>query len=255
MRHSMRARAFVPASDQYMGVGDQLVDGPPLTMATWFLSTDVTVNQCLMGNGDAEGGATDGYVLFAVGGVAGDPVGAFSVVANDTSVVAVSTAGFMAGMWGHAGGVWRTASSRAAFFGGANKGTNGSLATPMGMDRFEVGRYPGFGVNELAGRLFLPAVWAAALTDGEMWELGCGRWPWLVRPQSLVACWDATGRNMVGNRFGLAAVNAPGWAGAPGRMMRVERRRLALPLAGGQPMSLRGAGVPGMRQWQPRVGG
>lgn len=95
----------------------------PLTMACWFRSTDITVNQCLMSISDSDRNDVRSLRLYAADAVGGDPVHAQELGLSNTGN-ADSTAGYSANTGAHACGMFASNTDRRAFLNGGNKGTN-----------------------------------------------------------------------------------------------------------------------------------
>lgn len=132
---------FVAASSQFFdNNGQAAVIAYPFTFTTWFKANDADSNYSFVFVGDADG-ATFFSVLQARGDLGGDPLVAFSGEhGGAASKRADSTVPFIAGQWHHGAGVWTSASSRAVFLDGGNKGTNSETVDPIaGYDRTTVG--------------------------------------------------------------------------------------------------------------------
>jgi hypothetical protein len=189
------ARAFAAASSQYLIHSAAVLTAEPLTMACWFKSNDVTGNYSLMSLGT--NGALERWVLTAAGGVGGDPIRATSVNAGGGANLACdTTAGYTAGAWHHATGVFTSSTSRAAYLNGGNKGTDATSVAMTGVvDRTLVAARINTTIGAfLDGAVAEAGIWSAALTDSEVASLAKGFSPLLVRPASLVAYWPLIGR-------------------------------------------------------------
>lgn len=182
-------------SIDFDGTGDWLkitttsiLTAPPLTMACWFNSDDITVTRCLMSIDDASGGFNQ-FSLQIAGAVAGDPVRCvtqnFLTVAN-----ADTTSGYSASTWQHACGVIASSTDRRAFLNGGSKGTNATSVTdPPGMDAFSIGDLGVADTLPMAGLIAHAGLWNIALADADVALLAGGAHPLFVRPDSLVAYW------------------------------------------------------------------
>lgn len=173
-----------------------MVTAYPLTMACWFNSDSVTVQQFLMAVVQY-GGLGDYFALEACGIVTGDPVRASVYQPGVAYSPADSTAGYTAGTWYHACGVYTSATARAAFINGANKGTVATNVTPGGLSVVSIGTCyrndnPAVYTD---GRIAEAAIWGAALTDAEVAILALGVSPLLVQPANLLAYWPLVGNN------------------------------------------------------------
>lgn len=200
-----------------------MVTAYPLTMACWFNSDSVAVQQFLMAVVNWVGGAAGDYFgLEACGVVAGDPVRASVYQTGVAYSPADTTAAYTAGTWYHACGVYASATSRAAYLNGANKGTVATNVTPISLGVVSIGTAYRSDTPAVFtdGRIAEAAIWGAALTDAEVAVLAQGVSPLLVRPADLLAYWPLLGNtspeiDLVGG-FGLTlSASAPTKADHP----------------------------------------
>jgi hypothetical protein len=209
------ARLFDDASEEYLELDSAPVTAVPLSMACWAWSDDLTVDQYLMALTDKD--ATNmafGLILRAA--QAGDPIQA-STYASSLSV-ASSSAAPSASTWFHAAGVWASATSRAAYLNGGNKGTQTTSRVPTGIDRISIARTgdlsPGYYVS---GMVAEAAIWNVALSDAEVALLAAGVSPLEVARANLVAYWPLwrdEDVDVIGG-YNLADVNTPSVADHP----------------------------------------
>lgn len=187
------ARLFDDASSQRLEINLAVIAAVPLTLACWFRSNDLTVTQDLIAIADKDVD-THYFRLIADGAAVGDPVSAVAR-GGGTSAIAVTSAGYTANTWQHACAVFTSATSRAAFLDGANKGTEATNATPAGMDRTSIGRLGRLTATAyMSGEIAEAAVYSVALADAEVLMLSLGVSPLMVRPDALVAYWPLLGR-------------------------------------------------------------
>jgi hypothetical protein len=234
------ARLFDDASTQYLEVDSAPVTAYPFTLACLFNNDVANANITLLWIGDKDD-AAQYHALSLAGAVGGDPIRAVSIAA--TAGTADSSAGVAGATnaWGHACGVFTSATSRAAFFNGANKGTNTTNRTPAGLDRVSIGRLGDSTPTDYWSGLIAEAgVWDIALSDAEVallgTPIGVNTWlsPWMVRPENLVAYWRIWGRfspepDRVGG-FGVTVSGAT-VADHPKVLFPMTRRRISLPSA------------------------
>lgn len=185
------ARSFVRASQQYLEITSAAVTALPCTLACWFRSNDVTVDQMLINVIDPGPGSYHGYNLLAEGSQAGDPINARTRTGAGQAQCRTTT-GFTANTWHHACGVFASATDRRAFLNGGGKGTNSLNRDPSGMNRTSIGRTSN-NDDYMSGQVAEAAVWNAALDDVEVLALAKGASPLRVRPLSLVAYWPLWG--------------------------------------------------------------
>lgn len=153
------------------------VTAAPLTLACWAVHSAVAsgVMMSLFDTGGTDyfqlGANSSGNVL----------AGAFSggSVAN-----ASSGATYSADAWFHAAAVFASSTSRTAYIGGGNKGSNTTSKSPSSIDTLFVGirnvsaAWPGY--------LAECGVWSVALSDDEINALSHGYSPMLIRPASML---------------------------------------------------------------------
>jgi len=136
--------------------------------------------------------------------------------AAGTEGTATATTTYSANIWYHVTAIARAANDRSVFLNAAGEGTDATNTNPNDMEAIAVGAQltaVGTRTQFFSGDIFMPAIWSAALTRSEIYDIYRGKLPWFVRPQSIEACWDASGNNMVSNRHRLIAANAPAWSG------------------------------------------
>lgn len=174
------SRSFVSASSQVLSSTTVPVTVVPFSWCCWFRPTGTLANQELLWLGN--GAASNNYWTLGI-----DSTGVIRNSArNTTEHPALTTVGPSANIWQHAGGTFTSATSRAAYLNGGNKGTQTTSTTPNTTTRFSVGcLHRSVPSNFFDGQIAHVALWNVALTDGEMAALGAGLSPLGVRPQSL----------------------------------------------------------------------
>jgi hypothetical protein len=205
------ARSFDRASSEYLRVDSSPVTNTPFTMACWFYSTDITVEQGLMQLWTSVA-AGRYHSLSAAGADSGDPINVYTWL-NPASGLAQTSTGFSANTWHHACGVWASATDRRAFIDGSSKGTDTTSVDPGTLNRTNIASLDWTGPGSyLAGRLCEAAIWNIALSDAEVAVLATGAPPPLVRPDALVRYWPLvrTDQDFSGGAD-LTAFNTPTW--------------------------------------------
>jgi hypothetical protein len=180
----------------------------PITMACWFITSNITTNQGLLNICDnATGG--QGIRLNAQGAVAGDPIRILSVGTATGS--ADTTTGFTANTWTHACGVFSSATSRTVYVNGGSPGTNTTNSSGTGENRLFQGvtRAASAFSNYFSGSLAEVGVWNAALTADEVLSLARGMSPSLIRPQNLTI-YAPLVRDLIDRKSGLTITNNGG---------------------------------------------
>ena len=177
------AYLFDDASSQYIENLSAIVTGAPFSISCWFNSDDITQVQTLVDIGDKDlSSDVQHHALLIVSSQV------WALSQNVTNAQAVDTGAAMSSnVWYHAAGVWTNNESRAAFRDGGNKGTEGTLKLPSGLDCTRFGkRANAVNTQYLSGKLAEVGIWDVALTDAEIAILGRGYSPYTVCPQSLV---------------------------------------------------------------------
>jgi hypothetical protein len=125
---------------QYLLVGSAAIaTATPLTMICLFKPTDITTNNFLM----AIVRTNTAINLFAVsanGSASGDVVQA-QVWQAGTPAVAETSAGFSASVWQTLAGTYTSATGRAVYLDGGNKGTGVDNITPASLNATMIGGY------------------------------------------------------------------------------------------------------------------
>lgn len=189
------------STSNYLSYTAGVATGYPLTMACWAYRTTIAASlYSLIALNNSGSAANRNCFRLSVG--TGDGVGTavrFTAAAASTQVNVDTTTGSPANTWFHACAVGTSATSRAVFLNGANKGTTTTSITPSGINRTGVGIAFGSDVstNPMDGSGFIAeaAIWSAALTDQEVASLATGVSALQVRPQSLLAYYPIIGNN------------------------------------------------------------
>jgi hypothetical protein len=201
------ASNFVRTSSQYLTAGNSPVSDPPITMACWFKTDDVTftANYTLLGLQNTSNGhrmnlffrpQTSDLVSAAttVGAAIGEALSTSSVVANT---------------WHHVCGVFTSNSSRTVYLNGGNNSTDTFSVTPTyGPATIGIGARH----NGSSWALFAQAeiaecgIWDVALTAAEIASLADGMTCDKVRPQNL-RFYAPLVRNLQDVRGGLTITN------------------------------------------------
>lgn len=172
----------------YMRYAGAVVSAAPLTISAWAYSSVSTATKQIMvglykstatGNVDAFRMLLDASAVNAVASNA------------STSGEAFSTAGPATNTWFHAAAVFTSATSRASFLNGGNKGTDTTNITPASLDRTSIGLRDNVSGDQAfasggTGYIADVAIWNVALTDAEVLSLSKGFSPLKVRPSGLV---------------------------------------------------------------------
>jgi len=232
------ARLFDDASDQYLYNGTQ-VTGMPFTMACWFNSNDITINQSLMTMSSEDDSGWHGLWLSLAGAQVGDYIQAAAYAGAGVKLAKTST-GYSADTWHHACGIFASATDRRAYIDGGSKGTNTDSCTPLSINNTVIGTTYYFtgAINEseapFSGAIAGAAIWNVALTDAEVASLATGVSPRSVRPESLVfyaPLWRDEDEDFVGG-LSLTPVNTPTVAAHP-RVLYLALPQIGKTAAGG----------------------
>lgn len=189
------ARRFNGTSSTYLEYGGAVVATTPLTMACWFkLDKDAGDGaQPLLSIGKT---ANNSRVRLYVGAA-----GTSQVRAEIQSTVGGRTATALGNakpsVWSHGCGVWDDNTTQRAYRDGRNRvAASGGAITWDTPQLTNIGSYYFAGALEptFIGLLADAAIWNVALTDAEVYLLGQGYSPQVIRPGSLVAYWPLSGQ-------------------------------------------------------------
>lgn len=228
----MRSRYFDGASEWNLAFNGTIQSNYPTTMACWYkLGAAPSAIMTLMNLGRPGADTNYGELgISATGAVIG-------VNTISTRRTATSTAGTTStSTWNHAACVLTSATSRAAFFNGANKGTNTTSVSISGSPTyFSVGA-ASFTTTPLLrkfnGYIALPVIWNAALTDDEIAALGAGVNPLQIRPWAISDAWLHVGWLTNDQSYAstapsiLTVTGATGSTDFPEKVLWLPRRRI-----------------------------
>lgn len=196
-------------SSQYISVSTAAVTGSTITLACWFNSSSIDVNQGLINVCSASG--DQNYRLSAMGGVAGDPIRA-QTLNGASNATADTTIGYSLNTWTHACATFFGGSQRTSYINGGNSTFSGTTVTnPTGIDRMFIGvtRNGSAFTNYTTGSIAFVGIWNTQLVRNDILQLARGATPDLVRPQSLVF-YAPLIRDLVDVRNGRALTNVNG---------------------------------------------
>lgn len=137
---------------------------------------------------------------------------------SNSQALATSSAGAAAGRLVYAGAVFAANNSRTAYCDGVPGSANTTNLIQNANPAITfIGRYDNTAPNWFHGQVAYAAIWTAALTAAEMAALGSGTPPWMVRPESLAACWSWPAGDLRARdgRWLLARMGNPGWLPDP----------------------------------------
>lgn len=177
--------ASLPNTTEYLYNDGSILTGYPFTLSAWFNTT--TNNVALVGIGDPTLGDTFHEIVLNQSAViradsrAGGNIGQANI-----------TAAYTTGTWNHACCVFTSASSRAAYLNGGNKGTDSTTIGFVGSRTAIGANVDSSATGKYTGLVAQVAIWSVALDDAEVASLGRGFSPLLIRPASLVGYWPLT---------------------------------------------------------------
>lgn len=206
------SRLFDDGSSEYLRRTSSPVSSEPFTLACWFYTDTLAVDQALISVGD-EGGTR----YFAVFADSSDVIIA-TAFDGDSDVAAISTANYTTNTWHHACGVFEGSGDARVYLDGGNKGTDASLHDAITTDAFSIGATADstpFGYA--SGRIAEAAAWDISLTDAEVAILAKGYSPLFIKPENLVAYLPLIrdeDQDRVGG-YDLTPVNTPAIADHP----------------------------------------
>ena len=215
-----QARLFAAGSSQYMESSTAPVLDQPFTWSVWFrranLATDGLMSMASSTFNHKLNLLTifDGTIDFVIRAGAAPTEG----VATTTTTYSVNT-------WHHVAVVARAANDRSILLDVGGEGTDVTNVNPNDMEIVGIAEQLASTTTRaqfFSGDIFMPAIWSAALTQSEIYDVYRGKLPLLVRPQSIKGCWDASGNNLVSNLHRLVATNAPAWSTNVPRVRNVQ---------------------------------
>lgn len=182
-------RDFNGSSDTAFTVGS--VSAYPVSVSIWF-RPDAVAEMGLISLTDAD--VAGHYLLLKLDTSINDRV-AMEASDGSGSVLTNTTSDFSASSWQHAAAVFTSATDRAVYYQGGNKGTSATSRSPSGESHTTTGylRTNSTSTIFFNGHLAHSAVWNVALSDGEIAALANGWSPLSVQPQSLWAYWPLDG--------------------------------------------------------------
>jgi hypothetical protein len=163
-------------------------------MACWFVEATLGTDQVLVSIGASANDVNRHNLSLASGS---NTVVAFTA-GSGSNGSAFTTASIAANTWLHAAAVFTSATARAAYLGGGNKGVNATNLTPAGLDQVRVGVRSGAtpGTGYLDGLVAEAAIWSDALTDADIAALASRAvTPRDVRRDALVGYWPLFGQS------------------------------------------------------------
>lgn len=170
---------FDDASSEALSAVLPAAHGLPLSMAAWGFLDDSAIRHdiiSLVGSGGSQ------YCELRVrGDQAGDYLQAR--IQGTGSFNSTSAASVTFNAWQHFAGKFTTGCT--AFLNGV-KANDSSSTSINAMDGCGIGSRYGSADNYVSGRLFLPCIWAAELSDEEFLALANGWHPFLIRPESII---------------------------------------------------------------------
>ena len=159
------SRTFVIASSQYL-VGGNVKAATPFSVTALFDFTS-TVAQTLFSL--ANNTVPNQFFRLRINDTSN--VSAQSFAAASASAAATDT--ITANVWSHAGGAFRTSTSRDAYHDGANKGSNTTSSAPTGVNSSAIGRVnTSTPAGYCGGMIAEVGVYDAALSDDQLGMLG-----------------------------------------------------------------------------------
>lgn len=166
-------------SSQYLTNTSAPVSALPVTMGAWFFADSLTTNQVLMHL--TAGSADSGYTIQLRGAVAGDLIGAFTVLtavsgAQSDSLSAYTTSGWHAGV-----GVWNSTTHRLVYLDGVAGTASATSIDPGSINGIRIGaRRTATHDSFLNGRIGEAFILNIEATAGEVAQFAAG-----VRPPNI----------------------------------------------------------------------
>jgi hypothetical protein len=183
------ARLFNDAASEYLEISSAVITAVPLTIACWFRSDDLSIDQALVTV--AASGSGHHFGLYLRGNQANDPVAAFTNgggnAISQTGTTTVNT-------WTHGAAVFSANNNRLAYHSGVAGTADTASQTPASVNRTAIGRRstssPGVYTS---GRLAEVGIWNIALAANDVLALATGVLPYRIRPEACVGYWPIWG--------------------------------------------------------------
>lgn len=182
------SRTFAANTDA-LQVANAFLTGVPFSLFCWMRQTNNanTLNFLIGVSGSANNRAGIGVNVTTLAAAAAVRDGSATSSANSTTGITLSA-------WNAVGGVFTSATDRAVYLNGGNKGTNTASRTAAGVNSLRIGS----GFNSqfgMQGQMAHCAAWNIALSDADMLSLGTGTNPLNVHPEALVLYLPYVGRD------------------------------------------------------------
>ena len=176
---------FFNGTTNYLNSATTPVSAMPMSMAAWGMPRGLSSTPHTLLGVYASG--TDHTLSLDVTQNSGT---ARACAGTNSESVAVSTVGGATPVWNHYAAVFTSATNRAAYFNGGNKGASTTSRSPT-VDHLTLGASNRNGglLRYWDGWIAHAAIWNVALTDAEVFLLAQGVLPYLVRRDGLVGYW------------------------------------------------------------------
>jgi len=184
------SRLFVGANASRLDSLTIPVTVGPYTIAVWVRIISLTAVARVWTLWNSNSG-NEQSSLFIAPNAANQSVTHFNY-ANAVDTYVYTTTAPTAGVWAHICVVVDNVNDRFIYLNGGSKGTYGSVAAPVGLNRLTLGTNSG-GSQPFDGDIAEVSIWNLALLDAEVAMLALAPSALLVRPANLVAHWPLIG--------------------------------------------------------------
>lgn len=177
---------------QYLSAGSALAGSgaTPMSFSAWYRHlpmAQASTNMSLVASSATAGGAHGSFELFCSSALAQLRCGA----TNSTGTAGTTSPGpvYVKGVWGHAGAVFASTTSRTVYKDGLAAVTNATSITVTGLDNTTIGTaLVNGGVGDVAkGLIAEVGIWNIALTAQEVAQLAAGYRPDQIRQDHLLS--------------------------------------------------------------------
>lgn len=215
------ARSFVVGNTEYLRVTNSPVTAEPVTLACWAkLNSVAATHRTAMSIGEVAAGD---YHALQVTNTIVWRARSWDGAAQE----AIYTAAVALESWHHLVAVFAADNDRRIYVDG-DRGTDDANAVVVGaFGAVSIGvSADSTPYGYMDGEVAEAAVWDVALTDNEIFQLAQGTPVVFVRPQSLGAYYSLfeTDRDFWRSIYNMTAINAPGWAPHPPKVLEFWRR-------------------------------
>lgn len=196
-------------ADQYLERASAIITTYPLSIAGWFNSDTLTVDQVIASLGQTATADSLGFAM-AAGAQTGDPCWA-GVYAGGAGSNAATTTAYTADTWHHIVAIFTSTTSRTCYIDGGSVGNNTTSRSPATPNRTSVGYVmAAAGGGYMNGEIAEVGFWNAVLNAAAISNLAAGVYPNQVQTGDLVSYYRLNDNTDVSDQWGSNDLTAYG---------------------------------------------